>query len=181
LGAQRFTILATLHLDLQTHFILSDSDVTVWKAYANDGLQLPIDASGGSEGQRLCRQWGARAGFSSSDKFAIHHQFTDTPEGSFWCSTHVATDLSGHAFTVGVRFEDARVFRGRRTNTHERSSCPSIECCPRTHMGNGQAVRSQFRLVSLLSPGLPGVEEAAVDDFISTHAGDPEPPGELDD
>jgi predicted transcriptional regulator/transcriptional regulator with XRE-family HTH domain len=173
MAAQRFTNLATQHLGLATHFLRNDSDGTIWKSYANDGILLPVDDQGGSEGQRLCRMWGARTAFSSADKFAIHHQFTDTPTGSYWCATHIATDLSGHAFTIGVRFEDARQFRGRRTNLHRKSSCPNGSCCATT----GSALppvftRTQHRLVSLLAPGLAGPEKATVEDFIERHAED---------
>jgi predicted transcriptional regulator/DNA-binding XRE family transcriptional regulator len=173
MAAQRFTNLVTRHFAIPTHFIRSDADGTIWKAYANDGLPLPTDPEGGSEGQMLCRKWGARAAFSSSDKFAIHHQFTDTPDGSFWCATHIAADLSGHAFTVGVRFEDARLFRGRRTNTHVQSTCPSPGCCARTDgAGIGLGTRAQHRLVAMLAPGLPTVEASSVHEFLDRHADD---------
>lgn len=176
MAAQRFTNLVTRHFAVPTHFIRSDGDGTIWKAYTNDGVPLPTDAEGGSEGQQLCRRWGARAAFSSADKFAIHHQFTDTPGGSYWCSTHIAADLSGHAFTVGVRFEDARLFRGRRTNTHVRSTCPSPTCCSRVELGGtGHTARAQHRLVALLSPGLPTIEDATIAEFLVRHADDEGP------
>jgi predicted transcriptional regulator/DNA-binding XRE family transcriptional regulator len=176
MAAQRFTNLVTRHFAIPTHFIRSDADGTIWKSYANDGLPLPADAEGGSEGQLLCRKWGARAAFSSSDKFAIHHQFTDTPAGSFWCATHIAADLSGHAFTVGVRFEDARLFRGRRTNTHVQSTCPAASCCSRTDAaGIGLGTRAQHRLVAMLAPGLPTVESSSVTEFLERHADDIDP------
>ena len=181
MAAQRFTNLVTRQFAVPTHFIRSDADGTIWKAYANDGLALPTDGEGGSEGQVLCRKWGARAAFSSSDKFAIHHQFTDTPAASFWCSTHIAADLSGHAFTVGVRFEDARLFRGRRTNTHVRSTCPSPECCARADTGGvGFGTRAQHRLVAMLAPGLPSVEQASLEEFLDRHAGDIDPSETVD-
>lgn len=176
MAAQRFTNLVTRHFAVPTHFIRSDADGTIWKAYANDGLPVPTDGEGGGEGQQLCRKWGARAAFSSSDKFAIHHQFTDTPVGSFWCSTHIAADLSGHAFTVGVRFEDARLFRGRRTNTHVQSTCPSPGCCAHADAGGiGLGTRAQHRLVAMLAPGLPSVENSSVKEFVEHHAGDVDP------
>jgi XRE family transcriptional regulator, fatty acid utilization regulator len=171
MAAQRFTNLITHHFGIQSHFIRNDGEGTIWKSYANDGVPLPVDGEGGSEGQQLCRLWGARTAFSSADKFALHHQFTDTPAGSFWCSTHIAADLSGHAFTIGVRFEDARMFRGRRTNTHLKSSCPNGACCAR---GDGAAsphtTRAQHRLVALLSPGLPSVGQSELNEFLARHA-----------
>lgn len=179
MAAQRLSNLLTWHLGIECHFIRSDEEGLVWKAYANDGFPLPVDDFGGSEGMRLCRRFGARLAFSSEDKFDIHYQFTDTPVGSFWCSTHIAADLSGHAFTFGVRFEDARVFRGRNTPRQVRSECPDGGCCLRpveeverewaglvdTHS------RMQERLVAMLSPELatriPPVE---LYEFCARHA-----------
>jgi predicted transcriptional regulator/DNA-binding XRE family transcriptional regulator len=173
MAGQRFTNLATRHFGLPTHFVRSDADGTIWKAYANDGVPLPADGEGGSEGRRLCRRWGARTAFSSPDRFAIHDQFTDTPAGSFWCSTQIAADLSGQAFTVGVRFEDARLFRGRRTNAHQVSGCPDPSCCG---VIDARATlvtsRIQSRLVSLLEGGLGVVEGAAVAEVLERHAVD---------
>lgn len=171
MAAQRFTNLATRHFGIAGHFIRNDADGTIWKAYANDGVPLPADAEGGSEGQQLCRMAGARVAFTSADKFALHHQFTDTPVGSFWCSTHIAADLSGHAFTIGVRFEDARLFRGRRTNTHHKSGCPNGTCCARGDTtASPHTTRAQHRLVALLSPGLPSVGQTELGEFIAKHA-----------
>jgi len=145
----------------------------VWKAYANDGMPLPTDAHGGSEGQRLCRRLGARTAYTSSDKFSIHYQFTDTPAGSFWCSTHLAPDSSGHAFTVGARFEDARHFRGRSTNVHLRSECPDGACCTVASSGGPvHTSRSQHKLVAMLSPGLATPDPVAIQSFVEQHAGE---------
>jgi XRE family transcriptional regulator, fatty acid utilization regulator len=179
MAAQRFTNLITRHFAIRSHFLRSDADGTAWKAYANDGVPLPTDTEGGTEGQQLCRMWGARTAFSSADKFALHHQFTDTPVGSFWSSTHIAADLSGHAFTVGVRFEDARLFRGRRTNTHLKSGCPNGACCLRSDIAaSPHTTRAQHRLVALLSPGLPSVGQSELSEFLDRHAADQDPSNE---
>lgn len=162
MAAQRFTNLATRHLEVRTHFLRSDEHGIVWKAYADDGLPLPADHDGGSEGQRLCREWSPRAAYRAEDRFDVHYQYTDTPAGSFWCATHVAPDLAGHAFTSGVRFEDARFFRGRQTSHRLVSRCPDGECCRRAPAGlaerwsgRGEAFpRLQQRLVGLLSADL---------------------------
>lgn len=175
MAAQRFTNLSTRHLGMPSHFVRNEQDGTIWKAYANDGVPLPTDPHGGSEGQRVCRLWGARAAFSADDRFAIHHQFTDTPAGSFWCSTHLAADGSGHAYTVGVRFVDARVFRGRRTNSHTRSQCPHGACCETTSALDAVSLRSQQRLVSLLQTRLVTTEAPAVAEFLDRHADDADP------
>ncbi len=182
MAAQRFTNLATRHLELPTHFIRNDASGRIWKAYQNDGAPLPTDPDGGSESQWLCRRWGALAAFSSADRFDIHYQFTDTQEGSFWCATHISPDLADHALTVGVRFEHARLFRGRRTSRQEASSCPEDGCCRQapaeleskwagavtTHS------RAQERLLGLLAPGIsgpPGLGEAI--EFAERHENDP--------
>lgn len=171
MAAQRFTNLATRHLGIRTHFARCDVEGVALKAYANDGVPFPESDSGGVEGQRLCRMWGARAVFSSVDKFAIHNQFTHTPAGSFWCSTHLAADDS-HALTVGVRFEDARFFRGRTTDVQAHSDCPGGDCCRLAREDEAVAVytRAQHRLLALLTPGLATpVEESALAEFIRAH------------
>ena len=176
MAAQRFTNLLTRHFGVRTHFLRSDEDGTIWKAYANDEVPLPTDDAGGSEGQQICRLWGARTAYSSSDKFAIHHQFTDTPAGSYWCSTHISPDHDGHAFTVGVRFEDARLFRGRRTNTHHKSDCPEGGCCARSNEGAiRHTTRAQQRLVAMLARGLPTLEDATLSEFVAKHALEEDP------
>ncbi|GIU92501.1 MAG: hypothetical protein KatS3mg011_1407 [Acidimicrobiia bacterium] len=163
MAAQRLTNLLTWHFGVECHFLRSDEEGFVWKGYANDGFPLPDDGFGNPVGSRLCRFLGARTAYRSEDKFDIHYQFTDTPAGSFWCSTHLAADQSGHAFTFGVRFEDARVFRGRNTPRQLRSDCPDGACCGRPRdpdrwMGRVDVhSRVQQRLVTMLSPGLaPG-------------------------
>lgn len=132
MAAQRFTNLATRHLDIRTHLVRSDELGVIWKAYGNDGVPFPAAPDGSIEGQRLCRQWGTRAAFRSEDKFGIHYQYTDTPQGTFWCSTHLEVDREPpFAVTVGTRFEDARFFRGSETDRHTVSNCPDGECCRR--------------------------------------------------
>ncbi|MDX1450697.1 MAG: ImmA/IrrE family metallo-endopeptidase, partial [Acidimicrobiia bacterium] len=128
MAAQRFTNLATRHLDIRTHFINSDPDGVIWKAYQNDGFPLP-DLAGAHEGRQLCRRLGARTVYDSPDRFDIHYQFTDTPAGSFWSATHLTPDGDAHALTVGVQYSDARWFRGRRTSHQETSECPDGDCC----------------------------------------------------
>ncbi len=62
-AALRFTNLATEHLDITLHFLRVDDDGAVAKAYENDGLRLPVDATGSTEGQFVCRKWSARTAF----------------------------------------------------------------------------------------------------------------------
>lgn len=179
MAAQRFTNLATVHLGLRSHFIRTDEEGRIWKAYENDSIPLPQDADGAVEGRILCRAFGARVAFASADRFDIHHQYTDTPAGTFWCATHVAADHSGHAFTVGVGFDDARLFRGRTTNHHRASTCPGGPCCasaPSMAPGVRAFPRLQERLVALVSPGLaPAIDNAELSALATRHADDDSP------
>jgi len=182
MAAQRFTNLATHHFDIPTHFVRNDTSGRIWKAYQNDDAPLPAEAEGGSEAHTLCRRWGAVSAFSSADRFDIHYQFTDTPAGSYWCATHISPDLSDHALTVGVKFEHARLFRGRRTSRQEVSTCPDVACCRRTKPDLeakwAGAVRTeprlQERLLGLLAPGIAGAPHAGeVIEFAERHENDP--------
>jgi predicted transcriptional regulator/DNA-binding XRE family transcriptional regulator len=130
MAAHRFTNLATEHLGLAVHFVRSDEQGIIWKAYENNGVPFPRNSVGAIEGQRLCREWGTRQAFHSEDKFSMHYQYTDTSAGTFWCGTHVDPAQEPHAaITVGARFDDAQFFRGRQTNRHSVSRCPDPTCC----------------------------------------------------
>lgn len=132
MAAHRFTNLATRHLDLPTHFVRSDEQGIIWKAYENNGVPFPRNSVGAIEGQRLCKEWGTRAAFRSASRYAIHYQYTDTPTGTFWCATFVEEDRRPPvAITTGVRFEDAKWFRGWDTDRHSVSRCPDGPCCRR--------------------------------------------------
>ncbi|CAN5313197.1 MAG: helix-turn-helix domain-containing protein [Acidimicrobiia bacterium] len=132
MAAHRFTNLATEHLGLRVHFVRSDDEGIIWKAYENNDVPFPRNSVGAIEGQRLCREWGTRQVFDSDDKYSMHYQYTDTANGTFWCGTHVAAGRDPvAAITVGVGFDDAQYFRGRRTNRHSVSKCPEGECCRR--------------------------------------------------
>lgn len=177
MAAQRFSNLATHHLGMRTHVLRSDPAGVVVKAFANDGLPLPTDAHGSAEGQVLCRRWGARAAYASEDRFALHHQYTDTPAGTFWCATHIRADADAHAVTVGVPADDARLFRGRDTVHRQRSACPDGACCrpsaAQRRRWEGQVsvgTRAQARIVGLLAPGpRPHVDWVEVFDLLDGH------------
>ena len=66
-AAHRFTNLATRHLDLPVHFMRISSSGVIYKAYENDGVHFPTDATGAIEGQRVCRYWTARVVFDRPD------------------------------------------------------------------------------------------------------------------
>lgn len=130
MAGHRFTNLATEHLGLGTHFVRSDDQGIIWKAWANNGVPFPKNSAGAIEGQRLCREWGTRQAFSSNARYTIHYQYTDTATGTFWCATFVETSREpASAITVGVRFEDAKWFRGWNTERRSVSACPDGDCC----------------------------------------------------
>lgn len=175
MAAHRFTNLATAHLGLRTHFVRSDDQGVVWRAYGNNGVPFPIDESGAVVAQRLCRQWGTRAVFHSEDKYGIHYQYTDTPNGTFWCATHIEVDRQpSQAVTVGVEFADARWFRGRDTERHTVSQCPDGQCCrrppgdltakwqDRVWVSLGAGALNEF---GVPHSGLPGIDMAEIYEF----------------
>ena len=90
----RFMNLATEHLGLTLHFLRVGDDGTVYKAYENDGLALPLDVTGSTEGQIVCRHWSAREAFVRTNRTTEYHQYTDTPEGTFWESTQIGTSAT---------------------------------------------------------------------------------------
>jgi transcriptional regulator with XRE-family HTH domain len=178
LAAQRFTNLATRHLELRTHFVRSDELGVIWKAYGNTGVPFPTGPDGLIEGQRLCRQWGTRLAFHSDDKFGIHYQYTDTPDGTFWCGTHLEVDREPpHAITVGARFEDARFFRGSDTERHTASQCPEGECCRRPPADLSEkwaglswpsARAAALNPLGVPSGSLPGVDLTEIYEYLET-------------
>ncbi len=180
MAAHRFTNLATRHLGIRVHFVRTDESGTIYKAYENDGVVFPADASGAIEGQRVCRNWGAREVFRSAEKFSLHHQYTDTPAGSFFCVNHVETGREPHhAVTVGTSVKDARWFRGRLTTRRTTSRCPDGSCCQRppaelASRWEGYAwpsARAHSHVLAALPVGtFPGVDTTEVYTFLERHS-----------
>lgn len=180
MAAWRTVNLATHHLEIDTHLVVSDEMGVVVKAYANDGAPIPRDAHGGMETQRLCRRWGARMTFESAERYGTHHQYTDTPEGTFFCTTHVeATREPATAVTVGVPFSEARWFRGRDTENRETSTCPDPACCRTAPAELAMkwsdkvivSARSQGRILGLLAPDpYPELDMPEVLDLVEAHS-----------
>ena len=177
-AAHRVANLATHRLDFRSHLVVSDEEGIALKAYENDGVPFPRDDDGGVEALRLCREWAARAVFGSSDRFSLHYQYTDTPAGSFFCSTYLEPEPGSHAVTFGVAFDDARFFRGRATENRRVSGCPDQPCC-RTPIGPvaGQwsgrvraSARAHARIVGLLSPDpYPSIDLAEIYEIVDKH------------
>jgi transcriptional regulator with XRE-family HTH domain/predicted transcriptional regulator len=181
MAAWRTVNLATRHLGIRAHLIVSDRAGTVVKAYANDDVPMPRDEHGGMETQRLCRRWGARMTFGSAERYGTHNQFTDTPQGTFFCTTHVeAGGEPAHAITVGVPFAEARWFRGRDTDVRGTSTCPDPECCrvPAPDLLRKWSdkvivsARSQGRILGLLAPDpYPELDMPEVLGLVEAHSG----------
>ncbi|HWG63402.1 MAG TPA: helix-turn-helix domain-containing protein [Streptosporangiaceae bacterium] len=181
MAAHRFTNLATHHLDLTCHFVKNDESGVIYKAYENDGLVLPADPTGAIEGQRMCRKWSGRQVFASADRFSPHHQYSDTPAGTFWCVAHVDPGLErGFAITLGVTYEQSRWMRGRDTDIRMVSRCPDGDCCQRPPASlaarwEGMAwpsARAHSHILSALPTGsFPGVDESDVYEFLERQPG----------
>lgn len=185
MAAHRLTNLATRHLGVRLHFLRSDEEGVVWKAYENDDVPLPAESDGTLEGQKLCRHWGTRQAFASEDSFALHYQYTDTTAGRFWCVTHVEAGRSPlHAVTVGCHGDDAHLFRGSDTDRHSVSRCPDPQCCrePLPDQRNRwesvawPSARDRSHVLSGLPvegrpfTRFPGVDLRAVYEFLDRHS-----------
>ncbi len=177
MAGHRFTNLATEHLGLPTHFVRSDDQGIIWKAYENNGVPFPRNSAGAIEGQRLCREWGTRQAFSSDARYTIHYQYTDTLGGTYWCATFVEANREPpSAITVGARFEDAKWFRGWNTERRSVSGCPDGECC-RT-VSDDMAIHWDGHARASVKPNshvlaampvetIPGVDRVEIYEFLS--------------
>ncbi|WP_286219507.1 XRE family transcriptional regulator [Paraoerskovia sediminicola] len=179
-AAQRMTNLLTSHLGLRLHFLRVGADGTLFKGYENDGVRLPTDTTGAIEGQVVCRAWASRAAFAQHDRATEYYQYTDTPEGTFWCTTQTGTATGGaFSISVGVPFAAAKWFRGRETTTRLASRCPDPACCRRPEPGLAErwaphawpSAAVHAHVLSPLPTGtFPGVDEGAVYAFLERHA-----------
>ncbi|MCU1550831.1 MAG: family transcriptional regulator [Glaciihabitans sp.] len=179
-AALRFTNLATSHLDMTVHFLRVGDDGAVYKAYENDGLRLPVDVTGSTEGQLVCRHWSAREAFDRTNRTTEFYQYTDTPQGTFWDSTQTGTG-GGEEFSIsiGVPFAYAKWFRGRETDNRKTSRCPDLSCCrtPSSELSerwSGKAWSSARLHAHILSPlpsgTFPGVDDQELYAFLDSHA-----------
>lgn len=179
-AAQRFTNLATHHLQIPVHFLRVGDDGALFRGYANDGLPLPADVTGAIEGQMVCRWWAARVGFGHRDRATESYQYTDTPAGTFWCSTQTGSTTSGEfSVTVGTPFSSAKWFRGRDTSVRHSSTCPDEACCRRPDGVVAErwapaawpSARMHQQVLAALPRGaFPGVDDTEVYRFLERHA-----------
>lgn len=179
-AAHRFTNLATRHLDLQVHHYRTDSAGALVRGYENNGLPFPVDETGSIEGELLCSKWGGRTAFNRTNRTSEFYQYTDTPAGTYWTSVQTGDAEQGpFSIACGVRFDDARWFRGRDTQVRKQSTCPDPFCCRtapdslRTRW-EGKAWPSARMHAHVLSPlpsgTFPGVDDTSMYEFLSKHA-----------
>ena len=179
-AALRFTNLATPHLDMTWHFLRVGDDGAVYKAYENDGLRLPVDVTGSTEGEIVCRRWSSRRAFARTNRTTEFYQYTDTPQGSFFESTQIGTSSADEfSITLGVPFAHSKWFRGRETTRREQSRCPDASCCKRPPADLVQHWKSRAwtsakvhaHIFSPLPSGtFPGVDDRELYEFLETHA-----------
>lgn len=179
-AAHRFTNLATVHLGIPVHFLKVHSSGTISKAYANDGAVFPKDALGSIEGQLVCRNWSARQVFHTQDRVSPYHQYTDKPNGTYWCTSAIqSTPTAEFSVSVGTPFAHVKWFRGRDTTRRLASGCPDPSCCRQPPV----ALRERWeerawpsaRMNSSLLAAMPngtftGVDTTQVYEFLEAHA-----------
>lgn len=185
-AAHRFTNLATHHLGIPVHFMRISRDGVIYKAYENDGVIFPADATGAIEGQRVCRAWTARRVFEQPDWSQAYQSYTDTRSGTFWCTAIVDRTPQGlFSVNVGVPYQHVKWMRGRETTHRAQSRCPDPTCClqpPRelSQRWAGHAwpsARVHSHLLAAMPPGVfPGVDDTEIYRFLDKHA----PGGEAD-
>ncbi|MFD5213177.1 helix-turn-helix domain-containing protein [Microbacterium sp. NPDC058345] len=179
-AAHRFTNLATRHLGIPVHFLKVHESGTITKAYENDDVNFPTDRLGSIEGQMCCRRWTSRVVFDVEDRFNPYYQYTDTGNGTYWCTARVEASSEGmHSVSVGVRFDDTKWFVGRDT-PHRGVSKHSVEACcrrapadleKRWRENSWPNVRTPRTLLATLPTGaFPGVDATEVYEFLEAHA-----------
>ena len=181
MAAHRVTNLITHHLDVPCHFVKNDTSGVIYKAYQNDGVVFPADATGAIEGQRMCRQWSGRQVFAAADRYSPHYQYSDTPSGTYFCVAQVDPSAgdTGYAITLGVPFDHSRWFRGREATLRTRSRCPDGDCCQRAPAALAErwegmawpSARAHSHVLSVLPSGaFPGVDDVDIYEFLDRHS-----------
>lgn len=179
-AAHRFTNLVTEHLGLPVHFLKVHESGTISKAYENDAAKFPTDALGAVEGQVVCRFWSARQVFDIADRFSPYHQYTDKPNGTYWCTSSIQSTGRGEfSVSVGTPFANVKWFRGRDTQNRRASGCPDPACCRRPPEALAEAWAGHSfpspRLQSSLLAAVPaesftGVDRTEVFEFLESHS-----------
>jgi hypothetical protein len=194
-AALRFSNLATAHLGIRLHVLRVDGAGAVVKAYENDGLPLPVDVTGSTEGQLACRHWAARRAFALHARATEYYQYTDTPAGTFFESTQTgSTGSEEFSITLGVPFDESKWFRGRESRERAVSRCPDASCCRRPDAAvasrwEGKAWASPRVHAHIFSPlpqgTYPGVDDRELYAFLEAHSANTSPvdrrPGDASD
>jgi hypothetical protein len=180
-AALRFTNLATSHLDMNVHFLRVGDDGAVAKAYENDGLRLPVDVTGSTEGQLVCHYWAARQAFDRTNRTTEFYQYTDTPEGTFWesCQTGTGPD-DEFSITIGVPVR--RTPSGSEVARRPTARCRAARMCraasrrPTSSPNGGRARRGRAPSCTRTScrrcraAHSPGVDDQELYAFLDAHA-----------
>jgi XRE family transcriptional regulator, fatty acid utilization regulator len=163
------------------HFMRIAPTGVIYKAYENDGVVFPTDATGAIEGQRVCRYWTARAVFDRPDVSSAYQKYTDTTSGTYWCTAVVDRTSAGlFSVSVGVPYTQVKWMRGRKTRERSTSRCPDPACCslPPADLAirwDGLAwptARVHSHLLAAMPPGVfPGVDDTEVLKFLERHGG----------
>jgi transcriptional regulator with XRE-family HTH domain len=181
MAAHRVTNLITRHLDIPVHFIRTDNEGIIWKAYENSGVPFPSHPDGTLEGQRVPITWGPRQAFMADDTFTLHSQYTDTLSGAYWCVTHVETTSKPYsAITLGTTEDQAQYFRGHDTERRFVAPARDPQAAQREERLRSLAGRvwpsgRDRRFVVAQTVGLsgqrtfPGVDMDDVADFMERH------------
>ncbi len=130
MAAHRFTNLATQHLGVPCHFLRTDSEGVIDKAYENDGVGFPEAVDGGPEGERVPRQWGSRQAWNATGSFLLHSQYTVTEVGEFFCTTYIETETDRHPYAIALGTTATEAFRFRGSNTLRREYARDREIQP---------------------------------------------------
>ncbi|MDM4762428.1 helix-turn-helix domain-containing protein [Galbitalea sp. SE-J8] len=181
-AGHRFTNLVTHHFGIPVHFVKVHASGAISKAYENDGVMFPQDVLGAVEGQTVCRNWSARRVFDAEDRFGAYHQYTDKPNGTYWCSSRIQQTSQGlFSVSVGTPFAHTKWFRGRSTPHRLTSTCPDPACCrePSAELQSrwGEAALPTPKISSSLLAALPagsfaGADRREVLEFLDSHASD---------
>ncbi|SDS75585.1 helix-turn-helix transcriptional regulator [Paraoerskovia marina] len=179
-AAHRFTNLATRHLGIPVHFMKIHESGVIHKAYENDGVRFPADPIGAIEGQYVCRNWTARVVFGIEDRLSPYYQYTDTPSGTYWCTSRVQDTPDGEfSVSVGVPFAHVKWFAGRETTERDTSRCPDEDCCRRPPSALAARWQDQAwpsarphasMLAAMPTGAFPGVDQTEVYQFLDAHA-----------
>ena len=149
----------------------------IYKAYENDGVHFPTDATDAIEGQRVCRYWTTLAVFDRADVSSAYQKYTNTTSGTYWCTAVV--DRTPAGLSVGVPDTQVKWMRGRETRERSTSRCPDPACCsPPADLAirwDGLAwssARVHSHLLAAGPPGVfPGVDDTEVLKFLERHGG----------